>query len=211
MSTVTRGPGRPPAAKAAETRERIVLAAREVFSEVGYDATTFQQVAVRADLTRPAINHYFKSKRALYQTVIEATNAMVVSVGVQKAFESPTLIGQLSGFIAAATQVDARDRSAAAFLVTSVLESQRHPELRQAPEHDALRNTREFLLWAVNGAIERGELKTDTRVGPLVELLVSMLWGMGFYAGFVGSHDELEAITQQFRLLLAGRLWHLQS
>ena len=210
MSTVTRGPGRPPAAKAAETRERIVLAAREVFSEVGYDAATFQEIAVRADLTRPAINHYFKSKRALYQKVIEATNAMVVSVGVQRAFESATLIGQLSGFIAAATQVDARDRSAAAFLVTSVLESQRHPALRQAPEHDALRNTREFLLWAVNGAIERGELATDIRVGPLVEMLVSMLWGMGFYAGFVGSHDELEAITEQFRLLLAGRLWHQQ-
>ena len=36
--TASRGPGRPPAAKAAETRERIVQAAREVFSELGYDA-----------------------------------------------------------------------------------------------------------------------------------------------------------------------------
>ena len=54
-----------------------------MFSELGYDAATFQEIAVRADLTRPAINHYFKSKRALYQEVIETTNAMVVSVGVQ--------------------------------------------------------------------------------------------------------------------------------
>jgi len=136
---------------------------------------------------------------------------MVVSVGVQKAFESDTLIGQLSGFVYAATQADARDRSAAAFLVTSVLESQRHPELRQAPEHDALRNTREFLLWAVNGAIERGELQTDASAGALVEMLVSMLWGMGFYAGFVGSHEELEVITEQFRMLLKGQLWDLKG
>jgi len=134
---------------------------------------------------------------------------MVVNVGVERAFESTTLIGQLSGFIHAATQADARDRSAAAFLVTSVLESQRHPELRQAPEHDALRNTRAFLLWAVNGAIERGELRTDTNVGPLVEMLVSVLWGMGFYAGFVGSREELDVITHQFRMLLNGRLWDL--
>lgn len=211
VSSATRGPGRPPGAKAAETRERIVRAARQVFSELGYDAATFQEIAVRADLTRPAINHYFKSKRALYQEVIEATNAMVVSVGVQKAFESDTLIGQLSGFVYAATQADARDRSAAAFLVTSVLESQRHPELRQAPEHDALRNTREFLLWAVNGAIERGERQTDANAGALVEMLVSMLWGMGFYAGFVGSHEELEVITEQFRLLLKGQLWDLKG
>jgi AcrR family transcriptional regulator len=182
-----------------------------VFSELGYDAATFQEIAVRADLTRPAINHYFKSKRVLYEQVIETTNAMVVSVGVQKAFESNSLIGQLSAFIYAATQADAHDRSAAAFLVTSVLESQRHPELRQAPEHDALRNTREFLLWAVNGAMERGELHTDTKVGPLAEMLVSMLWGMGFYAGFVGSHEELEVLTEQFRLLLKGRLWDLKE
>ena len=136
---------------------------------------------------------------------------MVVSVGVQKAFESDTLIGQLSGFVYAATQADARDRSAAAFLVTSVLESQRHPELRQAPKHDAPRNTREFLLWAVNGAIERGERQTDANAGALVEMLVSMLWGMGFYAGFVGSHEELEVITEQFRLLLKGQLWDLKG
>jgi len=178
---------------------------------MGYDAATFQEIAVRSDLTRPAINHYFKTKRALYQEVVETTNAMVVSAGVQKAFESDTLIGQLSGFIYAATQVDAQDRSAAAFLVTSVLESQRHPELRQAAEHDALRNTREFLLWAVNGSVERGELHADTQVGPLAEMLVSLLWGMCFYAGFVGSHDQLAVITEQFRLLLSGRLWELRQ
>jgi len=33
-----------------------VRAAREVFSELGYDAATFQAIAIRADLTRPAIN-----------------------------------------------------------------------------------------------------------------------------------------------------------
>ena len=72
----------PPAAKAAETRERIVQAAREVFSELGYDAATFQAIAIRADLTRPAINHYFASKRVLWSEVVEQTNALVVSAGM---------------------------------------------------------------------------------------------------------------------------------
>ena len=83
--TATRGPGRPPAAKAAETRERIVRAAREVFSELGYDAATFQAIAIRADLTRPAINHYFASKRVLYGEVVDKTNEMVVAAGMAKA------------------------------------------------------------------------------------------------------------------------------
>src|ERR1700747_3015703 len=184
--TASRGPGRPPAAKAAETRERILRAAREVFSELGYDAATFQAIAVRADLTRPAINHYFKSKRLLYREVVERTNEVIIT-GAKKAFNSGSLAGQLNGFIEAATSLDADDRSAAAFLVTSVLESQRHPALRQE-DHRALKSTREFLTWASNGAIERAELSTDTPIEPLVEMLVAMLWGMGFYAGFVGGH-----------------------
>jgi AcrR family transcriptional regulator len=165
---------------------------------------------MRADLTRPAINHYFKSKRLLYREVIERTNEMVVITGAKKAFESHSLAGQLNGFIEAATVVQADDRSAAAFLVTSVLESQRHPDLRQ-DEHDALKHTREFLTWAIKGAMERGELTTDTPIEPLVELLVAMLWGMGFYAGFVGGHDELVTITEQFQKLVLGTLWSIKQ
>ena len=93
-------------------------------------------------------------------------------------------------------QADSEDRSAAAFLVTSVLESQRHPELR-GDEHDSLRNSREFIAWAVSDAIERGELTTDTDVSQLVEMLVAVMWGMGFYAGFVGNHEELSAVARE--------------
>jgi AcrR family transcriptional regulator len=202
----SRGPGRPPAAKAAETRERIVRAARQVFSELGYDAATFQEIAVRADLTRPAINHYFKSKNMLYQEVVERTNELVVLQSVQKAVEATTLIEQLEGFINSAVGADAEDRSAAAFLVTSILESQRHPELTRE-DHDALLGTRRFLSGAICVAIERGELTTDAPVGPVVEMLTAMFWGMGFYAGFVGSHEDLDLVTAEFKNLLIGKLW----
>ncbi|MDZ4235352.1 MAG: TetR/AcrR family transcriptional regulator [Dietzia sp.] len=206
--TASRGPGRPPAAKAAETRERIVRAAREVFSELGYDAATFQAIAVRADLTRPAINHYFASKRVLWSEVVEQTNATIVSAGISRAQEQTTLIERLSVFLSVATQADVEDRSAAAFLVTSVLESQRHPEL-STDEHDSLKNSREFVAWAVDDAIARGELSTDTDVGHLVEMLVAVVWGMGFYAGFVGDRTELGAVVHKLELLLANKLWTL--
>ncbi len=204
----TRGPGRPPAAKAAETRERIVRAAREVFSELGYDAATFQAIAIRADLTRPAINHYFASKRVLYGEVVEKTNEMVVAAGMAKAEGQTSLLKRLSAFFSATMQADQRDRSAAAFLVTSVLESQRHPELSR-DEHNSLKTSRAYVNWAVTEAIERGELSTDTDVATLVELLVAILWGMGFYAGYVGGHDELTAIVDKLELLLANKLWKL--
>lgn len=206
--TASRGPGRPPAAKAAETRQRIVQAAREVFSELGYDAATFQAIAIRADLTRPAINHYFSNKQTLYREVVEQTNSQVVEAGMTRAKNASGLLQRLSAFFGAAMQADSQDRSAAAFLVTSVLESQRHPDLN-TDEHDSLKHSREFVTWAVTDAIERGELTTDTDITSLVEMLVAVMWGMGFYAGYVGDHDELTAIVQKFELLMSNKLWQL--
>src|SRR6195952_5403050 len=104
--TATRGPAPPPAAKAAETRERIVRAAREVFSELGYDAATFQAIAVRSDLTRPAINHYFSSKRVLWAEVVEQTNAAIVSAGIDRARQQTSFIDRLTTFLAVATQAE---------------------------------------------------------------------------------------------------------
>jgi AcrR family transcriptional regulator len=185
-------------------------AAREVFSELGYDAATFQAIAARSDLTRPAINHYFASKRALYGAVVAQTNVLVIAAGLERARTATTLVGRLERFIAAAVQADTEDRAVAAFLVTSVLEAQRHPQLRD-DGNDPLEHSRQFVRWAVTEAINTGELAVATDVAAVVEMLVAVLWGMGFYAGFVGGHRQLEQITEQLKLLLEQQLWILRQ
>lgn len=142
-STARRRPGRPPAAKADETRKRILGAARLVFSESGYEGATFQAIAVRADLTRPAINHYFSSKRLLYREVLSLTSEQLFGAGIAQAELETGLMAKLTGFISAAVATNAEHPAASAFLISSVLESQRHPELSQA-ENDAIRICRDF-------------------------------------------------------------------
>ncbi|EUA14219.1 bacterial regulatory s, tetR family protein [Mycobacterium kansasii 732] len=205
-----RGPGRPPAAKSDETRRRIVSAARQVFSERGYDGATFQEIAVRADLTRPAINHYFGSKRVLYREVVDQTNELVVTAGIERARHEPTLLRRLAAFITVAMEADEKNPSTAAFLATAVLESQRHPELGRS-ENDPVAGSRKFLIWAVHDAVERGELTADTRAAPLAEALLLMLCGVGFYAGFVGSYREMADIIAALRQLMAGTLWKSEA
>ena len=146
----------------------------------------------------------------LWSEVVEQTNALIVSAGMERAQNQTSLLGRLSAFFSVVMQADSEDRSAAAFLVTSVLESQRHPELR-SEEHDSLRVSREFMSWAVDDAIKRGELTIDTDVNLLVEMLVAVMWGMGFYAGFVGNHEELGSVVHKFELLMANKLWHLHE
>jgi AcrR family transcriptional regulator len=181
-----------------------------VFSECGYEAATFQAIAIRADLTRPAINHYFPSKLVLYNEVLEQTNNLVVVAAVERARREATLIGQLVAFIAAATQGDSENPSSAAFLLTSVVESRRHPELRELG-NESLRLTREFLTDAIEAAIRDGELTTSTDLASLTEMLVAVLFGIGFYADFVGSRRQLSVITNQLQQLMAGTLWRFRS
>lgn len=208
--TAGRRPGRPPAAKADETRQRIMHAARLIFSERGYDGATFQAIAARADLTRPAINHYFSSKRVLYREVLEQTNNLVIGAGIRKAKRETTLMARLTAFISAAVRANSDNPSVSAFLITAVLESQRHPELSRI-ENDSVRISREFLTWAVNDAIEHREVVGNIDASALVETLLVVLCGVGFYSGYVRTYEEMLAVTDVLRQLLEGALWRPEA
>ena len=203
MQTATRGRGRPPATQGGgDARQRIVKAARQIFSEVGYDAATYQAIAERTGLTRPAVNHHFRHKRDLYREVVQQTNTALVRAGMEKAAAQSTLPAQIEAFIAAAIGADAEEHSSAAFLATSLLEFQRHPEMRA--ENDDSDDLRVFLNSLVVAAIARGELPAETSVAAMADALLAILWGIGFYAGFVGTHAQLTGVLGQLRQLIGG-------
>ena len=181
-------------------------AARAVFSEVGFDAATYQAIADRADLTRPAINHYFGSKSVLYQEVLRETNAVFVEWSARQSQHEVTLIGRLRSYIGSGLESLEEERSAAAFLVSSVLESQRHPDLVQA-DSDPNQGTRAFVESSVRAAIDSGDLRADIDVDAIVEMLVALLWGMALYGGFVGSQERLQQVGDQFLELLSCNPW----
>ena len=198
--------GRPPATKAEETRSRILRAARKVFSERGYDGATFQAIAVRAGLTRPAINHYFSSKRVLYREVVSQTAELLVRAGIEHAEQETTLTGRLTAFIAAAVRANSENPSASALLVSNILEVRRHPEL-STPEADSVQMGREFLMRVVNEAIEQQEVIADVDVPALVETLVVLFCGVGLYVGYVRDYKEMLAVVDVLPELLQGAFW----
>jgi len=173
---------------------------------VGYDAATFQEIAVRADLTRPAINHYYPNKHSLYQHVVDETVAVVIAEGLREAEREETFAGRIRGFLDAAVRAKDYDHSAVAFLVTSVLESQRHPELSRH-DNDSLHHTRNFAATAVRDGLASGELRNDVDADAATEMLVAAFWGLGFYAGFVGDRDRLDRIAGELMSLLGDASW----
>ena len=58
--------------------EKLLDAARELFGEQGYDATSIAEIGLRAGIAKSVLYHHFGSKAALYQAVIEADGSALV-------------------------------------------------------------------------------------------------------------------------------------
>ena len=186
----SRGPGRPPKSDGIDTHARIVAAARAVFSEVGYAATTFQAVALRADLTRPAINHYFASKRELYRQVAGETLDYAFRSGLDSARDQKSLTERLAAFAAGA---HSSGPSIAAFLVTIQHEARRNEDLaEEGRKYSEMAHL--VVKWALDEAIKNGEVEgvSTSAIDSATEALLVMLSGFHFYVGYMGSGPLLD-------------------
>jgi AcrR family transcriptional regulator len=188
----TRRRGRPVNSDSVETRNRILRAARQVVNERGYQAATFQAIAVAAGLSRPTLHYYFASREEIYQSLVVEAGAVVAEL-VATARRPATLGAQFSALVEAVRQADSRDRSQVAFIVSARLECTRNPELRAYSStwlHDCL-------VTLVTAARARGELSESTEVAPVADMLQALVLGVVFYAGFVDDAENMSLITAQ--------------
>jgi AcrR family transcriptional regulator len=100
-------------------REQILVTARGLFEEKGYDAVSMSDVATAAKVTRGLVHHYFGSKRELYLAVVRSVLA-----------EAPTLVA--AGETTALEEMVERNAS----LVLDYLSSNRGMLLAIAPSGD---------------------------------------------------------------------------
>jgi AcrR family transcriptional regulator len=200
--SVSRGPGRPVGADSVATRARILRGARQVINERGYQAATFMAIAKQSGLSRPTLHYYFRGREDLYEALIFEAHAVITEC-IQTALQHDTVLERFSGLLSALDEQDRRDRSMVAFLVSARLESRRNPGLRD----DGVVALRSFLTRMVEDAIVRREISPNAEIAPIVELLHAILWGIGFYAGFVTSPTDRASITKQlYRLFAHGLL-----
>ncbi|MEU0069388.1 TetR family transcriptional regulator [Streptomyces sp. NPDC006332] len=65
-----RGRGRPPRTESADTRDRILTAARAEFSERGYDKASVRGIAKAAGVDAALVHHYFGTKEQVFEAAI---------------------------------------------------------------------------------------------------------------------------------------------
>ncbi|MER5435705.1 TetR family transcriptional regulator [Streptomyces sp. NPDC002588] len=74
-TTPSRRRGRPPRAESADTRDRILGAAREEFSERGYEKTSVRGIAKAAGVDSALVHHYFGTKEQVFEAAVEVAFA----------------------------------------------------------------------------------------------------------------------------------------
>ncbi len=171
MTAPVRAPGRP---RSEEADRAILDAAIEVFAEAGLDGVTIEGVAARAGVGKATIYRRYPSKVDL---VIAAATALCEA-------ESPN---PDSGSVEGDLRVIARNlvrlltkTSAGRAMPQLVADAALNDELRDAHRSFVARR-RGRTAQAVTRGIERGELRSDTDV----ELLVDLIGGPIFYRHLV--------------------------
>lgn len=77
-------------ARATGTRQRLLDAARELFTAQGYADTAIEQVYEAAGVSRGALYHYFENKRHLFAALLEEVEAEVAQATAKAAATATT-------------------------------------------------------------------------------------------------------------------------
>ncbi len=162
-------------------RERLVLAAVDLFAEHGYDATTVTQIAERAGVTKSTFFRHFPDKRELL-VAGQDTLSTLLSQGITDAPEDATpLEAVASGLTRASTAMGPLNRELAPRLKAAIAAS------TELQERDALKSV--GLAKAMTTALEtRG---VPTPIAHLAAELGLLAFKQG-YATWTSTDDDTD-------------------
>ncbi|MER6036170.1 MULTISPECIES: TetR family transcriptional regulator [unclassified Streptomyces] len=92
--TTARRRGRPPRTESAGTRDRILAAAREEFSERGYEKTSVRGIAKAAGVDSALVHHYFGTKEQIFEASVAVAFAPALDVPDAIAEVPPAEVGE---------------------------------------------------------------------------------------------------------------------
>ncbi|MDJ0850266.1 MAG: TetR/AcrR family transcriptional regulator [Myxococcota bacterium] len=205
MAAPRRGPGRPAAADSAETRARILDAARQRFAASGYGRARIQGIAEHAGVTTTAVYHYFDSKAELYGAVYAAGVDVLVNAYREAAAAAAGTVEKLCAVFGANAELNRRLPGLAEFLAGAPMEIQRHPELAGTlPERGS--EVVAVFHAILDEGLARGELRPEVPREALANLMIAASYGLSWAHGALPAPEEHEAVLAAFQQLLRGQL-----
>jgi len=149
--------------EAAITREQLLKKALAVFSKKGYSATTLQDIAQEAGVTRGAIYHHFGGKAELYNTLIREYADRGNLIMQQAVSEGGTLLNILRRVFVRQLQAIEENREMRALMELYLFKTGMVPELEEGRQQQIESGIGliEMLAGIMSQGIEQGLLRSD--------------------------------------------------
>ena len=149
--------------EAAITRATLLKTALSVFSAKGYAATTLDDVAKAAKVTRGAIYWHFKSKADLYNTLVQEFSARGAVVVQQAVAQGGTLIDILRRIFVRVCTLIEEDKETRAVMELTLFKTGLNPELQigRKKQIEAGNALLQGITEAMSQGIAQGVLRSD--------------------------------------------------
>ena len=152
------------ASKADETRRGLLAAARHLFGEQGYAATSVDEIVRAAGVTKGALYHHFRDKDDLFRAVVEQVKVDVTGAAAERFFEDEDIDDEM-----------ARVRR----LCTSLIDAHLDPAVQRITVMDARAvfdaATRRDLETRYEVSLLRGAFRSAMRAGAIEQQNIGTL------------------------------------
>ena len=193
--------------EAAITREQLLKKALTVFSKKGYAATTLQDIAHEADVTRGAIYHHFGGKAELYNTLIREYADRGNQIMGQAVSEGGTLLDILRRVFILQLQAIEDDREMRALMELYLFKTGLVPELEEGRQQQIESGVGliKMLAGIMGQGMEQGLLRSDVQPKEMARAYIAFQNGLIQLWLTAPNQFSLKASAESFAdILIAG-------
>jgi AcrR family transcriptional regulator len=194
--------GRPADTDSTDTRDRIVVCARDCFAAEGFEGTTNKHIANGAGISTTALYHYFPSKAEMYVAVCESISTELAHVFEQASASDLVLERRLTALFTEIGLLGANAPSIVGFIAGISAVVQKHPEVSRGT--DAIgADFRKKLIDLIESSQEKDKVLQGASVHGFADLVGSVLTGLGRMSARGQQQRHLDAGDAFLRLIRA--------
>ncbi|MBZ0285681.1 MAG: TetR family transcriptional regulator [Anaerolineae bacterium] len=145
------------------TRQRLLLAALNVFSSQGYDATRLEDIAAEAEVTRGAIYHHFGGKAELYNEMVMEFTQRVMPIITEAVAQGGSVLDTLRRLFVSTLSYIEEDAIYRAVNELVLFKTSVSPELAEGMQRkiEGIYGLIEFVSQQIQQGMDAGEIRGD--------------------------------------------------
>lgn len=175
--------------RADKRRQALVLAAYHSIAQYGLLGLRTREVAAQAGITHATLHHYFSTKEALIQAVVDYAIYQRLAASMSTEYDGISPADRLHGLLVAVYQQIQEEPTLFVVLNEFSLHAHHDPAIRDMIQ-EKYRCWHESLVSLLEEGIRQGSFRTDLNPTHAASLLMTLILGLSLQAPFPSSTPE---------------------